>query len=547
MKTIKFIIKNVNKFKNLFLISTFLLMISTIISSIIPYTMKIMVDEGIVASNRNMLFFLGLVNVVAYVLLTTTNYCAGYKATVLSELSICNIKKELYNKILHFPLDFFSDNEKGYILARINEVNLIKNVLSLSTIKIIWSVVDFIITTIILCSINYKIYFITIINLPIYYFIVAKVIKRMTLIAGATIEQSARANSSIQEILNGISEVKSLGKENRESKKIDKINEEMSQLSIKQGMYLNATTEILSLLTSIIIVGVLVICGAQIINSNMTLGDYFAFSGYLPKIIAPVQQLALSSMSLLPSYKALERVIDFFYEESVNIEETSDILTEQIEGKIKCNKLGYQYKGKYVFRDLSFTIMKGQKVLLCGSNGSGKSTLIKILVGLYDNYSGEIFIDENDLKRINKKSLIDRIGIVSQNIFLFNTTIKDNILYSTKGEVSDQEFYSAIYLSGVAEWCNKLPEGVNTMVGENGCLLSGGEKQMIAIARVIVRKPDLVIFDEATSNLDHKNTLLVLRNIMETFKDKTCIFVLHNIQDRIQFDNIINLNEKEEK
>ena len=115
--------------------------------------------------------------------------------------------------------------------------------------------------------------------MPIYYFIVAKVIKRMTLIAGATIEQSARANSSIQEILNGISEVKSLGKENRESKKIDKINEEMSQLSIKQGMYLNATTEILSLLTSIIIVGVLVICGAQIINSNMTLGDYFAFSG----------------------------------------------------------------------------------------------------------------------------------------------------------------------------------------------------------------------------------------------------------------------------
>lgn len=192
---------------------------------------------------------------------------------------------------------------------------------------------------------------------------------------------------------------------------------------------------------------------------------------------------------------------------------------------------------------INFTVEKGEFVAIVGTSGSGKTTLLKLIMGLYTNYTGYIYIDNKDIKNYRKASIRNQISIVSQNIFLFSGTVKENILYSVDN-FTDYELVEALKDSGLAEAFRKGQLNLESNVGENGMLLSGGQRQMIAIARAIMKKSKILIFDEATSNLDSKKTDDLYKMIHEKFKESTCIIVSHDYIDGIRFDKIINLDKE---
>lgn len=524
--------------------SNFILIILTSIVSIIPpYIIKIIIDDGIVNKNQVLLVRYCIIVLAIYCFTAVLQYFTSYKFTIMSEYMILDIKKDIMNRVLYIPMNFFSNKDKGYIIARVNEINNLKALFSMSTFRLLVGVFEFIGASIILIKINMKLTMIIYAFIPIYYFLTKMFIKNIKNISQKTIEQSAMASGKIQETFNGIQEIKNLNKEDHEKDKVNLINEEITKLSIKQGIVVSYTTELLTFIGMAVSIIILLFSGISIIHGEITIGAYFAFSGYLPKILSPVQNLAMSSMSLQPAFLSLKRIDELF---NIYTEQEEDFSKESvlsINGNLDIINLKFKYPDteKLIFNNLTINIQKGEKVLLKGSNGSGKSTLIKLIVGFYSNYDGNILIDGKDIRSLKKSDLRSQMGIVSQDVFLFNGTIKDNVIYSVE-YASKYQFQKAIELSGIKTFCDKLPLGVETNIGENGCLLSGGQKQMIAIARIIIKNPDILIFDEATANVDEENKKIISEMISHYFREKTCIFISHDNEIKYKYDKIINLD-----
>lgn len=543
MNILNFVGKYMKKHKRKILISFLLSIVISLVSSLGPYIMKLIVDVGIPQKRVNYILVLSTAAIVVYFIYSMGNFFLSYIFTLLSEKINLDIKKEIYNKLMYYPLSFYGGKEKGYILARTNEINAIKPLFSSTTCKLGLSIIEFIIASFFLFSINVSFTLCVYIFLPVYFFLIKIMMKKTRGIIGKNMEEAAAANGTIQQILSGIEQVKISNKENAESQRINNLNERLSRLSIKQGVLLNFTSESIMLICNIISVLILLVSAIYISRGNMTMGDYFAFSGYLPKLLAPVQTLASSLIGIQPAIASLKRLVQYFSED---VEEEHNFPSlDIINGEIVFDKMSFSYdeNEKTVINNLSLKIPGKSKVLIKGRNGSGKTTLLKLIIGLYSDYTGHIYIDNKDIKKYQKASIRDQISIVSQNVFLFSGTVKENILYSVNS-FTDHDLAEALNASGLSEAFKKNSLNLESNVGENGMLLSGGQRQMIAIARAIMKKSKILIFDEATSNLDSMKTNKLYKIIHEKFRESTCIVVSHDDIDQIQFDQIINLDKE---
>jgi len=250
--------------------------------------------------------------------------------------------------------------------------------------------------------------------------------------------------------------------------------------------------------------------------------------------------LASVGLSFQPAFTALQRVSELMDLEREA--KDSGIKLSKFQGEIEFRGVSFSYDSKPALREVSFKISPGEKVLISGPNGSGKSTLVKLILGLYRVSEGEILIDGYRAQDISLSSLRNRISIVSQNTFLFNDTIWNNILYS-RPEASEEEVEKVAKLSGVEEFASKLEGGYQTVVGETGKRLSGGEKQKIAIARALLKDSDVLILDEATTHLDKESEKRIEELISHDFRQKTCLVISHQRQDIEEFDKVIELEE----
>jgi ABC-type multidrug transport system fused ATPase/permease subunit len=225
-------------------------------------------------------------------------------------------------------------------------------------------------------------------------------------------------------------------------------------------------------------------------------------------------------------------------------EEESDhgINIKSVNRKIEFKNVYFSYDNKQVLSDINIRIKKGEKVILAGPNGSGKSTIVKLILGLYKAQNGSILVDDHDITELSLSSLREKISIVSQNTFLFNDTIRNNILYS-RPEAKEEEIEEAARLSGAYEFIRELERGFETEIGERGVRLSGGERQKISIARTILKNSDIIIFDEATAHLDEGSEKRTNALIWDKFKDKTCIIISQRVQSMPQVDKVYYLKK----
>jgi len=520
----------------LFILSFTFLVALSLISLLPPYLTKLAFDEGVMNRNLSLLTKYVLALTGVYILKSFLNYLSSALFTLLSQNTLFDIKKDLTNRILKLPLEFFSNSESGYIVSRFKEADSLSSLFSLQSFKLILSIFEFIGAMVIMFFLNVRLTLLLILVIPIFYLVSRTFESAFAKVTSETMEKGAIFHGKFQQSISGAEEIKRMALEEKEAQNINEINKEYVKSSIKYGILLSFGSEAIMLLSSLVSVLLLYLGGQSVIQESISIGTYMAFTGYFGKLYAPVVNWSLSMYTFKPAFVALERIRDFFMKYSEEDETLDKIKIDKID-EIEMKKVKFCYPdGKeYVLRNFNLKAERGDKVLLKGPNGSGKSTVIRLLLGFYENYEGEILINGVELNKLSKKFLRSRVSIVSQKIFLFNDTIENNI--KIIGNVDDKKYEIILRKSGLKAFVESLPLKDQTLVGENGVKLSGGEIHKLAIARAIIKSDsDVFIFDEATAHLDKDTKELIKKFIKEELDDKICIIIDHSDY----FDDVCN-------
>jgi ABC-type multidrug transport system fused ATPase/permease subunit len=364
--------------------------------------------------------------------------------------------------------------------------------------------------------------------------------KDLKRLSWAQYESSANMTKGVQDSLMGIEAVKSFGAENREVSKFHHSLKILRKVGLRRLILMTLFSESFSLIAACAGFFILWLSGQLIISKKFTLGGYLAFSAYFGQLFAPTQTVANLNMLLQPAKVALLRIREM---QLIRQEEprTVDCATFSLQGGIEFNGVGFgYYPERQILDDIYMDIKPGEKVMIIGANGSGKSTLLKLIMGFYYPQKGLIKFDGIRQEDIPIAALRNRISIVSQNTFLFSDTIRNNILFGAPN-ASPQEFERIVVETGILDFAMKLPDGIDTEVGERGVRLSGGEKQRISIARALIKKSDIYIFDEAATHLDKLTCPLISNIISLRLKRNTCIVICHQPIDDLKIDRFLYL------
>lgn len=509
----------------------------------IPYLMKIIYDDVFLSGNLKLLHTLLLILLGIQVLRVFISFFQNYFFTILGQEIILLLKKDLFVRLLKLPFSFFDKSQTGYLLSRINEVHGLSVIFSGSIIRVISGMLEFVFCLVILFYLHWPIAIFGLVVIPIYYYSVKYFSKGISGSTHQVLEKRAIVSKNIQESLAGISEIKAFATEKKEAGKIHKSLSNFLKTNVTQSIFFSISTEFIMLISVLGGYAVLWYCGFRIIRGELTIGDYIAFTGYLAKLFGPTQMLASLGLTLQPVAVSLDRVSNLFSLVTEEEDENRKLQVKTLKGKIEFKKVSFHYEGrKETLHDISLCIKPGETVGFVGPSGSGKSTLIRLILGFYVADKGDILIDGQNVNQCVLTDLRERFGIVSQNIFLFNDSIKNNIRYS-KPDATEKEIVGAARIACAHDFITNLPESYHTQIGEKGVTLSGGQIQRIAITRAILKNPDILILDEATSHIDNATVQSISDDINKIFKGKTRIFITHRLESISFVDKIFIIEE----
>lgn len=529
----KVIVKYIKKYKKEFITLLLLTVFISGITNILPLVSQAVFEKGIISSDIKMVLFFSVTTAGLYVLKGMLTFKYEVKIAMTANELVMLEKNNIFNQIINQPLAFFDKHSPQYILSRINEVNNISSLLSPSVFNCVTSIFSAVFA---LAFITYKNVFLGLICIPsifILYKVTGVYMGQMGTNSKKLYEQSAKTNDNIHRAIQGLFTIKNLNREESVQEEIRKDIKELSKKNIKQQRIISKGTQIAT--TTIFAIDAILIGGIAIlvVCKKLDLVDYISLSQYISLIFAPITMLQSLRLITKPAVVALERIENMLNEEP-QIEKSGEIEISQIESiEIKNLKFSYDAKQEYILKNLNLSLKIGDKLELVGDNGSGKTTLIKVLLGYYGGIKNSIFINNNEMEKINKTSLRKCVGLIPQNIFLFEATVYENIRVANS-YMESHEFDNKLQ---EVQKCGIL-QGMDLqkVIIDNGKNLSKGQIQQIAIARVLVGKYSLYIFDEATSYLDKVAKEAILNYIKEKMKNEICIFVCHDNE----FKEIVN-------
>jgi len=527
--------------KNKIFIGIFLLFMISLISMPIPYFTKVLIDDVFPQKNIVSLNLIILVILLLYFGKVVLSFLMNYIFTILNQSIQVSIRKDFFNKLIRLPLSYYSKQQTGYLLARLQEIQGINTFFSNSLLSLVVNLLEFIFIIFILFYLDWMLTCIAILILPIYFFTVKFLSNGLRASSLDLREKTAQLSKNIQESLSGINVIKTFNAEELETLKIHKKLTDYFHSGVIQSIFLSLSSETVFFIGALGTTTLLWFSGLRIINGSFTVGLYVAFTGYLSRLYSHTYKFASIGIILQPAIVALTRILEI---SSILCEDDDERLINisKLRGEIIFDRVSFDYgDGKNVLHNISFHIYPGQKIAIIGPNGSGKTTLVSLILQFYKPKLGKIYLDGIDASMIRLRCLRERVGIVSQEVFLFDDSIKNNIKYG-KPEASNEEVLLASKMSYAHDFIEKLPDKYDTLVGERGIRLSVGQKQRISIARAILYNPDILIFDEATSALD----VLAERAIREFIfsnNTKTIIIVTHRLPTVFYVDWIIVLDK----
>ncbi len=472
-------------------------------------------------------------------------YLYEYLMNDITQRVMRDIRLELYMKIQHLSLDYFSKKRTGELMSRITyDVGVIESAVSYSVTDLFvqgFTVVGFVTTVLV---IHFKAAVIIFFVVPMVMWPMTAIGKKLRKLARSSQERMADINSLLLETISGIKIVKAFSTEEYEIERFRVKSHDFYKLFMKRVKRLKLMAPITELFGAVCAIIMFLWLGRQVLDQQLSFGIFIMFFACMMSMISPIKKLGNVNALVQQALSANERIHDILDQEP-SVQEKEDAVTlPMINRDIRLNNVSFRYEqttGK-VLRDINLDIQVGHMVAIVGPTGTGKSTLANLIPRFYDPIEGSVTIDDTDLRDVSLRSLRTQIGIVTQETFLFNDTIKANISYGTLN-VSDERIEEAARQAYAHRFITELPHGYDTVIGERGFRLSGGEKQRLAIARAILKNPPILILDEATSQLDSESERYVQDALNELMRGRTVVAIAHRLSTIKKADKIIVLQQ----
>jgi subfamily B ATP-binding cassette protein MsbA len=512
---------------------------------VFPWILKDVIDNLLAGkpSKTGLMFdqLMGL-SVGLFILYAGITYLRSYIADRLAQSMIFDIRKDLFQHLQKLPIVFFHNHQTGAISSRLfTDVSMAQNFVGLVGTNLFMDLTSLGSITFVVFFMNWKLALIAYSTLPIYIVLQRRVGHRMRNIAKEARRRMDILEGGVHETVSGISEIKSFTGEREETKRfLDRCRSCLEAIYESRGTYALSlgTTALLTRLPSMMVIWV---GGHLVLREQLTVGALIAFYAYLEMIYNPLNRLNELNIQLADSRAAIDRLFEFFDLEPEVVKETSPPLIVQ-RGVIDYYHVVFGYQNNHpIFEGIDLTIQKGLCIALVGPSGAGKSTLIKLLVRFFDPWQGKITIDGQDIRHVNLLSLRSNISLVQQDLMLFSGTIEDNIRVGKVNATCD-EIRRAAELANAMKFIVDLPESFQTEIGERGVKLSGGQRQLIGIARAFLKDAPILVLDESTSNLDTPSESLIYDALERLIKDRTTIIIAHRMSTVVKAEMVVVLD-----
>ena len=523
-----------------------LIVISRLASLVLPLKSKELLDDIIPNKDFDALYAMVFLVSGAVLLQAITSFALTRLLSVEAQLLISKLRSKVQKKILSLPISYFDNNKSGALVSRImRDVEGVRNLVGTGLVQLFGGTVTAIISFFLLINISAKMTLFVLFPVLLFALIALKAFAYIRPIFRKRGVINAEVTGRLIETLNGVRVIKGFNAENQENLNFEKGVGRLFQ-NVKKSLTATAIiTSSSAFLLGLASVGIMGLGGAMIIDGTLTTGDFLSFTLLLGFMITPIIQMSNIGSQLTEALAGLDRTEEIMNIQSESNDASRTINLKNIIGDVVFNNVSFSYdKGKQVLHNISFKAEQGSVTALVGSSGSGKSTIASLVASFISPESGTITIDGNDISKVNLNSFRSQLGVVLQDDFLFEGTIRENILFP-RPNASEKQVAEAVKLAYVNEFTDRFDDGLDTLIGERGVKLSGGQRQRITIARAVLADPRVLILDEATSNLDTESESLIQKSLTHLMQGRTTFVIAHRLSTIKQANKILVIERGE--
>jgi ABC-type multidrug transport system fused ATPase/permease subunit len=532
--------------RNLIIIGLILIVISRLSGLVMPYATKFVIDEGINQKNMDTLKLLIAAIAVSLLIQAVTSFILTKLLSVEAQHLISILRMQVQKQLLRLPVRFFDNNKSGALVSRVmNDVEGVRNLVGTGLVQLVGGVLTSVICLVFMIKISWLMTLFVLVPVAVFGFIALKAFAYIRPVFRERGKITADVTGRLTETLNGVRVIKGFNAEEQENKTfhdgVDKLFQNIRKSLTSTSLVTSAGTFLLGLASA----GILAIGGTMIMNNNLSMGDFISFTLFLGFLIAPIVQMSNIGSQLTEAFAGLDRTEELM---NMAVEDDGSVRTiniGEIKGDIKFENVSFAYEtGKQVLKNISLDAPAGSVTALVGTSGSGKTTIAGLVASFLNPDSGIMTIDGKDMTKISLNSYRSQLGVVLQDDFLFEGTIRENILFP-RPNASEEELQKAVRAAFVQEFTDRFETGLETVIGERGVKLSGGQRQRIAIARAILANPRILILDEATSNLDTESESYIQDSLKNLMQGRTTFVIAHRLSTIRQADQILVIENGE--
>lgn len=514
------------------------------LSAAYAWLVRPVLDGLFISKDESLLLVLPVAILAVAVLKGVFNYGQNYLMNYVGNQVIGDIREQLFSKLVRLPVRFHDTNTSGRLVSRvINDVNQMANAVAGVLKDLFQQGLTFLAMIGVIIYQNWKLAMVSMIVVPLSVVTMARMGKKLRGLATRGQERMGDMASTLQEALAGIRMVKSFGREEDEAKRFRQSNDAFIHTTMKAIQVSSLGSSHMEVIGVLGVAGIIWYGGYLVIHDEMTPGAFFSFLAAMFMAYTPIRRLSGANNTVQQALAAAERVFDVLDLPTEQVANGGQTELPTISRTLEFRQVAFQYEGQAdpALSGIDLTIRAGEVIALVGSSGSGKTTLVSLLPRFYDPSGGQILIDGVDLRTCTLHSVRGQIGIVSQEVVLFDDTVRNNIGYGRQGATTD-DIMRAAQLAYAHDFIARMPDGYDTLIGERGLKLSGGERQRLAIARAILRDPPILILDEATSALDTQSERIVQMALSNLMQNRTTLVVAHRLSTIQNADRIVVLD-----
>ena len=510
---------------------------------VVPWIIKDMVDDVLMAKNVQMLYAIIVAILVIFAIRGLTTFGHRYLMGYIGQRVITDLRARLFAHLQKLSISYYDKRRTGEIMSNLtNDIQALQTAIVDNFITLVQESAIFLGSFASMIYLQWKLTALCLVIVPLVSCTIKFFGKKLHSSGGVVQERLADVTSMLQETIMGVRIVRSFNRTAHEIERFRVVNESNFKANVKTIQQSSQLTPFVEFFSALAVVAIIWYGGMSVIDGVMTSGELIAFLIYAINLANPTRRVAEAFGNIQKSLAAADRIFAILDTKPEVAEKTGAPLLTVGKGRVEFRHVAFYYEeGNPVLTDINFTAEPGQTVAIVGPSGSGKTTIANILPRFYDVTGGEVLIDGTDIRDVTIGSLREAIGLVPQDTLLFNTTIKNNILYG-RLDATDEEIWAAVRAANAETFIRALPDGIETKVGDRGLMLSGGQRQRIAIARALLKNPAILILDEATSALDTESEKIVQDALDKLMIGRTSFVIAHRLSTIRGADQILVIN-----